>query len=161
MKNNRIISVLAAALVAVICLSSCSGIKKLKEIDITSTQITSITPNGLTNLNLGCKVGILNPGMQISLSEITCDIKHYGNVLGKVAVDPFTINARTEEIYDLHAKAKLGEDMTIIEAGKLLERDIMDQLTADLHARVKLKGGISKRVTLTDVPLKKLIEFVK
>ncbi len=161
MKKNRIISFVVIVFVAVMSLSSCSEIKKLKQIDIVSTHITSLTPKGLTSLNLDCQVEINNPGMQLSLSEITCDLKHSGKVLGKVAIDPFTLKARIQETYDIKADLKLGEDMTILEAGKLLNKNIVDELTADLHARVKLKGGLSKRVTLTDVPLKKLIEFVK
>ncbi len=146
---------------AVMSLSSCSEIQKLKNIDITSANISSITPNGLTSLILGCNVGINNPSIQLKLSEITCDIKHSGKVLGNVAIDPFTLKARTEEIYDIKANAKLGKDMTILEAANLFKSNIMEELTADLHARVQLKGGLGKRVTLTDVPLKKLIEFVR
>ncbi len=161
MKKKRIISLVMAVALAVMSLSSCSEIKKLKAIDITSAHITTLTPKGLTSIDLGCQVGINNPSIQISLSEITCDLKHSGKVLGNVAIDPFTLKARTAEVYDIKANAKLGKDMSLMEAMGLFKSDIMDELTADLHARVKLKGGISKRVTLTDVPLKKLIDFIK
>ncbi len=161
MKNNRIISLVTAVIFAVMSLSSCSEVKKLKQIDFTSVQITNITPKGLTSIDLGCKVGINNPSIQLSLSEISCDIKHSGKVLGNVAIDPFTLHARTEEVYDLKANARIGKGMSLMEAMNLFNSNIMDELTADLHARVKLKGGPAKRVTLTDVPLKKLIEFVK
>ncbi len=151
-----------AVAVMVMSLSSCGEIRKIKEIDITSAQITSIIPNGLASLNLGCKVGIDNPGIQLSLSEITCDVKHFGKVLGKVAIDPFTLEARTEQTYSLHASAQLGKDLSLMEALNLLgNSNLISELTADLHARVKLKGGLSKRVTLNDIPLKKLIDFVK
>ncbi len=161
MKKNRIISLVMAVTLAVMSLSSCSEIKKLKAIDITSTHITSLTPKGLTSIDLGCQVGINNPSIQISLSEITCDLKHSGKVLGNVAIDPFTLKARTEDVYDLKANIKLGKDMSLMEAMSLFKSNIMDELTVDLHAKVKLKKGMSKGVTLRDVPLKKLIEIAK
>ncbi len=162
MKKNRILSLVAAVAFAVIGLSSCSEIQKIKQIDITSAQIVSAQPKGMTSIDLGCKVGINNPSVQLSLSEISCDIKHSGKILGKVAVDPFTLKARTEEVYDLKANAKIGRDMSLMEALNLFNStSIIDELTADLHAKVKMKSGLGKSVTLHDVPLKKLIEFVK
>ncbi len=161
MKKNRIISIVVIALFAVMSLTSCKGVKNLRNVDITSASITDITPNGLRGILLDCAVGIDNPGIQISLSEISCDLKHSGKILGKVAIDPFTMKARTEEIYQLKADAQLGKDMTVLELGKFLNKDFVDQITVDIHARGRLKGGLAKRVTLTDVPLKKLIEFVK
>ncbi len=161
MKKNRILSFVTAIAFAVMSLSSCSEIQKIKQIDITSAHITSLTPKGLTNIDLGCRVGINNPSIQLSFSEITCAIKHSGKVLGNVAIDPFTLKGRSEEVYDLNANAKLGKDMSVIEAMNLLNSNIMNELTADLNARVQLKGGLSKRVKLKDVPLKKLIELVK
>ncbi len=161
MKKNRIISLVTALAFAVMSLSSCSEIKKVKQIDITSAHITNLSPKGLTSIDLDCQVGISNPSIQMSFSEITCDIKHSGKVLGNVALDPFTLNGRTEDTYDLKANAKLGKDISLMEAMNLFNSNIMNELTADLHAKVKLKGGISKRVTLRDVPLKRLIDFIK
>ncbi len=161
MKKNHILSLVPVLLAAVICLSGCSGIKKLQELEITSARITGITPNGLSSIDLAVNLGLDNPGARISLSEISCDVKHFGKVLGNVAVDPFTIKAKTRETYDMKANVKLGEGITLLEAAKLLRNMSTDDVKVDLHAKVKLKGGISKKLTYNDIPLKKLIETAK
>ncbi len=147
-----------AAVVAVTCISSCNGLKKLEELKVTSAKISRISPDGLRGADLGVQLGIDNPGAQISLSEISCEVKRFGKVLGKVAVDPVTLKARTKEIYDISADVRLGEGATILDLGRLLDKSAADELTADVHVRVKLKGGISKTFVFNDIPLKKLIE---
>ncbi len=152
---------IVAALVAVICLSACGGIKKLEDLKITSADITDIAPDGLKGVKLGLRVGVDNPGAQVSLSNIFCEVKHSGKVLGMVAVDPFTLNAKKEEVYYLKADLKLGENLTLFDAGKLLDKAAADMITVDVRTDVKLKGGISKNLVFNDIPLKKLIETVK
>ncbi len=161
MKIKRISSLVTAALIAALCLSSCNGIKRLEDLEITSAKIDKIIPNGLRGAELGFLIGIDNPGTQISLSEISCDVKHFGKVLGKVAVDPVVIQAKTEEIYDLDADVKLGEDATVLDLGRFLDKSAVDELTVDVRARVKLKGGIARNLVFNDLPLKKLIETAK
>ncbi len=161
MGKNHISSLVLAILTAVICLSGCSGIKKLQDLKVTSASITRIAPNGLNGINLEAKLEIDNPGTQISLSEISCDVKHFGKVLGKVAVDPFTINQKTHDLYNLRADVRLGDGVSLLEAGRLLRSMSPDNVTLDLKAKVKLKGGVSKKLTYNDIPLKKLIETAR
>ncbi len=161
MKNRCFISLVLAMMTAALCLSSCNGVKKLKEIDVTSARIEKITPVGMRGLNMSFALGLDNPGIQLSLSEISCDIKHSGKVLGNVAVAPFTLHARTEEIYNMNADLKLGEDLTVFDVGRLLDGFTADDITVDMKIRVKLKGGISKRLSFNDIPLKKLIAIIK
>ncbi len=161
MKKNSIISFALTVLTVVICLSACSGVKKLEELRITSADIVNITPNGLKGIRLDLHVGVDNPGTQVSLSEISCDIKHSGKILGKVAVDPFTLQARAEDTYELKADLRLGEGLTLFDAGRLLDKKAMDEVTADIQANVKLKSGVSKKLAFNDIPLKKLIETAK
>ncbi len=150
-----------AVMTAAVLLSSCGGIKKLEDIKITSANIANISPNGLKAIKMDIQIGIDNPGMQVTLSEISCDIKHFGKVLGNVAVDPFTLSAKTEETYNLRADVRLGDGLTLFDAGKLLDKNASDEITVDLNAKVKLKGGISKKLNFNDIPLKKLIETAK
>ena len=43
----------------------------------------------------------------------------------------------------------------------LLKGKAVEEITVDLHAKVSLKGGASKRVALEDLPLKELYELVR
>ncbi len=147
-----------AVLVAVMCLSSCGGIKKLEDIEITSAKIEKFSPKGFKAADIGFEIGIDNPGTQVTLSEIFCDVKLSGKVVVKVAVDPVVLQARTEETYSISANMTMQDEASVFDLGKLLLMAASDGLTADLRAKVKIKGGISKNLVYNDLPLKELIE---
>lgn len=161
MKNNRFITLILTILTTVICLSGCGGIKKLEEIRVTSADIVSMMPEGLRGVRLELAVGVDNPGAQISLSEISCSFKHSGKILGTVAVDPFTLLARTEETYSIKADVSLSGNTSLFDLGRLLDKAVLEEAVLDFSADVRLKNGISKKLVYSDIPLKKLLETAK
>ncbi len=161
MKYIRIIKPVVIALITIMALSSCGGIKKLADMSVDSAKVVELTPNGLKGLKLGLALDIDNPGAQVSLSDISCQVKHFGKVLGTVGVDPFTLHGRVKETYYMKAEMKMGKGMSILEAGKLFDTRTIEELSVDLHAKVKLKSGLSKEIEYKDVPLKKLLEAAK
>lgn len=161
MKNNRFILLFLTIVATVISLSGCNGIKKLEEMRVTSADVRNIMPDGLRAVTLDLAVGVDNPGVQVSLSEISCSFKHSGKVLGNVVVDPFTLHARCEEIYDLRANVSLNETTSLFDLGKLLDKAVLDEAVVDFSAVVKLKSGVSRKLVYNDIPLKKLLETAK
>lgn len=161
MKNKRFMTLIVAVVTMIICLSGCSGIKKLEDIKVTSANIESMTPDGLRGVRLGLAVGVDNPGVQVSLSEISCSFKHSGKVLGMVAVDPFTLHARTEEVYNLKADISLSENTSLFDLGRLMNKAVLEEAVVDFSANVRLKGGIFRKLVYNDIPVKKLLETAK
>ncbi len=161
MKKNHIISLALTFLVTVFCLSSCGGIRKLEEMKVTSANIVSIMPSGLKGAALNLQVSVDNPGVQVSLSDISCDVKHSGKVLGKVAVDPFTLHGKSAETYDIKADVRLGDGITFLDLGRLLDKSALDNASVDFSAKVQLKNGAVRDLKFNDVPLMKLIETTK
>ncbi len=161
MKNLRLISLLLAISAAMLSFSGCDGLKKLRDIEITSASIGGIVPDGLKSVILECKVGVDNPGAEVALSNIHCEVKQFGKVIGKVAIDPFKIEKKTEKSYDLRADVKLGENVSIFDLGRMLNKVAIEDFTVDIQARVKVKGLAPKQLTLTEIPLKKLIETAR
>ncbi len=150
-----------AVLTAVLCLSSCGGIKKLEDLKITSANISGITASKLRGAGLVLEIGVDNPGTQVTLSDISCNLERFGKVLGMVTVDPFTIEAKTEKIYTIKADIALGQGMSLMDMRLFLDENALNEMTADIKARVQLKGGASKNLVFNDIPLKKLIETAK
>lgn len=161
MKNNSFISLILTILSMVVCLSGCGGIKKLEDMKVTSANVRTIIPDGLRGVTLELAVGVDNPGVQVSLSEISCSIKHSGKVLGNVAVDPFTIHAKTEEIYELKAGVSLSGNTSLFDLGKLMNKETLEEIMIDFSTVVKLKSGASRKLDYKDIPLKKLLETAK
>lgn len=161
MKKSRLIILILTIMTTIVSLTGCGGIKRLEDIKVTSAKISSIVPDGFRSMSLGLDAGVSNPGVQVSFSDISLSLKHSGKILGNVAVDPFVLMAESENVYHLRADVMLGEGVTLLELGRLLDRKALDEALVDISAKVKLKGGLSKKVRLDDIPLKKLLETAR
>lgn len=135
-----------------------SGCKKIKDITVTSVAVEAISPQGLKGLNVYLAVGIDNPAMQISLEDINGALKHSGKVIGRVAMDPFVLQARSAEIYHLKAFVTLGEDATLRDLLLLTDVERLYECVVDVSATPRLKGGLGAPLKIKDIPLKKLLE---
>ncbi len=134
------------------------GCGKVKDITVTSVSVESISPQGLKGLNVYLAVGIDNPAFQIGLEDIHGSLKHSGKVLGRVVVDPLTLQARSAEIYHVKAFVTLGEDATLRDLLMLTDMSRLYECMVDVSAVPRLKSGLGAPLTIKDIPLKKLLE---
>ena len=72
-KTAKIVTLLLAA---ALCLCSCG--KSLKDIKITSYEVTSVAPRGLSAFDATIDLGVNNPSVQFSLSAISATVKMDG-----------------------------------------------------------------------------------
>ena len=149
------------ALAALFVLAGCADIKRLKDLEVESVALENFKPRGFRGATLTLLVEVDNPGVQLSLSEISGEIEHSGKVLGKVAVDPFTLQGKTTDTYRLEAELSLAEGVNVLELGKLLDKKTLDDMTVDVSADVRIKKGKTRTMKFNDLPVKKLIEAVK
>lgn len=157
MKNKayRLISIAIMVLV----LGSCA---KVKQVGVTSFELDSITPKGLRALTVKMSVGVHNPANEITLSEISGEAVVSGKVIGNVAVAPVVLTARKDSSYTVKADLTLAEGVSVFEVLALAkDKSAIENGTANVYAKAKLKGGPSKKIKMEDVPLKKLLEFLK
>lgn len=157
MKNKayRLISIAFMVLL----LGSCA---KVKQVGVTSFELDSVTPRGLRALTLTLSVGVHNPVNEITLSEISGEAVLSGKVIGNVAIAPVVLTARKDTSYTVKADLTLAEGVSVFEVLALAkDRSAIENGTANVYAKAKLKGGPSKKIKMEDVPLKKLLEFLK
>ncbi len=157
MKNKayRLISIA----IMVLILGSCA---KVKQVGVTSFELDSITPKGLRALTVKMSVGVHNPANEITLSEISGEAVVSGKVIGNVAMAPVVLTARKDSTYKVKADVTLAEGVSVLEVLALAKnKSAIENGTANIYAKAKLKGGPSKKIKMEDVPLKKLLEFLK
>ena len=157
MKNKayRLISIAFMVLL----LGSCA---KVKQVGVTSFELDSVTPRGLRALTLTMSVGVHNPAKEITLSEISGEAVVSGKVIGNVAMAPVVLTARKDSTYKVKADVTLAEGVSVLEVLALAKnKSAIENGTANIYAKAKLKGGPSKKIKMEDVPLKKLLEFLK
>ena len=157
MKNKayRLISIA----IMVLILGSCA---KVKQVGVTSFELDSITPKGLRALTVKMSVGVHNPANEITLSEISGEAVVSGKVIGNVAMAPVVLTARKDSTYKVNADVTLAEGVSVLEVLALAKnKSAIENGTANIYAKAKLKGGPSKKIKMEDVPLKKLKELLK
>lgn len=135
-----------------------TGCQKIKDIRITSAKIVSLNVKGLKGAELTLAVGVYNPSVQISVSEIEGEVKHSGKVIGRVAIAPVVIKARSEEIYDVEAVVSIAEGVSLRELMMFADLRKLNGCTVDMSAKAKIKGGGTKKISVKDIPLKELLE---
>lgn len=155
MKNRTHKLLIVTLSVLVLLLGGC---KKVKDIRVTSFELESVAPQGLTGLNAEFAVGISNPAMQVKLEDVEAVLKRSGKVLGRMTVDPFVIEARTDAEYRLKGYLRLGEDANLRDLLQLLDASVLDQYTVDVTANARHKSGVAAPIAVNDIPLKKLLE---
>ena len=143
----------------VLLLGSCA---KVKQVGVTSFELDSITPKGLRALTVKMSVGVHNPANEITLSEISGEAVVSGKVIGNVAMAPVVLTARKDSTYKVKADVTLAEGVSVLEVLALAKnKSAIENGTANIYAKAKLKGGPSKKIKMEDVPLKKLKELLK
>lgn len=143
----------------VLVLGSCA---KVKQVGVTSFELDSITPKGLRALTVKMSVGVHNPANEITLSEISGEAVVSGKVIGNVAMAPVVLTARKDSTYKVKADVTLAEGVSVLEVLALAKnKSAIENGTANIYAKAKLKGGPSKKIKMEDVPLKKLKELLK
>lgn len=136
-----------------------SGCAKFKQIRPVSAGIESVVPSGLRSVVVNVKAGIENPAPQITLSDINGSLERSGKVLGRVLVDPFILKAKTTEEYHLRVTVTLDQEASLFDVMALTRGNALDECTVDVYFKASLKGGISKKMSYEDIPLKSLMKI--
>jgi hypothetical protein len=129
--------------------------------EVESVVLENFSPRGLRSATLTVLVKVDNPGAQVSVSEIFAEVEHSGKVLGKVAVDPFTLQGKTADTYRLDVELSLAEGVNVLDLGVLLDKESLEKMTVDVSADVRIRKGKTRTMKINDLPVKKLIEAVK
>lgn len=155
MERFRVIFIAIFALLP----SSCGN--KVKDISVTSFNIVSIAPQGLTGITALVEIGIHNPTVGFEVTNLNAIIKMKGQEMIYLSADQLMVEGHSEKQYDIPVKGRLADGFNPFQLLKLLsnEADIED-MTLSISARPALRGGVGKVVEINDMPLKKLIDKI-
>ena len=145
-------------LAALLCLTGCKGVNDIK---VTSVELESISLNGMKSMDLFLKVGVDNPAKQVRISEIDGSLISSGKVIGKLAMDPFILGAKTSDIYTLKATVSLPKDASLKDFMALASKNGLYRCTVDISAKAAYGKTAPRSVSLKDIPLKKLLDTIE
>ena len=148
-----------STLFVIVCLmlSVLTGCDKKRQIEITGGNIESVSMSGMRTVNLGMMVSINNPYGKLEIREADGVLMHFGKVIGKMTLDPFVVNRKTEEEYHVKANFTLEETMGLRQIMQFMNVNVLNECTVDIHVKARL-GGVQVRKRYKDIPMKELFE---
>lgn len=136
---------LPIALMLVICLTSCLG---LKEVNITGIKDITVVGQDENGLRLNVLVGIENPNnMRIKIKNAEIDALANGNKLGTaILAEKVIIQKRSSEMVPMDFYLK-GKDLFSGSAGAILSTLLSQRAEVQMKGEIKIKAyGIGKKI---------------
>lgn len=146
-----IISLLSAVLIA-------GGCARTKDFKVTSCSIASLTPNGLKSLKAVLKLGIANPMMNLTISNVNGVINNFGKEFATFEADKLPIERKSEKVYPLPCVGTIARDVGLVDLLKLAASQDFSGMTVDLSLKVKLKCGLGKTLRFKNIKITDLME---
>ena len=140
-----------------VALAVLTGCNKNRQIEITGGNIESVSMSGMRTVNLGMMVSINNPYGKLEIREADGVLMHFGKVIGKMTLDPFVVNKKTEEEYHVKANFTLEETMGLRQIMQFVNVNVLNECTVDFHVKARL-GGIQVQKKYKNISMKELFE---
>lgn len=144
-------------LVALAALGLCSCSNSFKDIKVTSFDIVSLTPRGLSSIDAVVAIGVDNPTVQVSLTQMSAALKMDGIPCIYATAEDATLAARSNQVYTLTLHGTLDDEFNPFQILTLLKNPDLKGVTADVHFRGTLSSGLGKTFDYKDIDLSGLI----
>lgn len=135
-----------------------TGCNKSKQFDITGGQIESVSMSGMRTLHLGLLVNINNPHGKLEVREANGVLMHFGKVIGRVTLDPFEVDKKSEGSYHLKAKFTIDESLGLRQIMQYMNVNKLYECTADIFIKARM-GGIVIKKKYENEPMNELFEL--
>ena len=134
-----------------------TGCGKIREVRVGDYNVDSVSLDG-RRVEAVISVTVDNPAKQIRISDVKGTIYLEDREMAVFEAEPVILEGKSEGKYPLECGFALADGLSIMKFMALAASSDMDAVTADLEARVKVKGGIKKKIRFRNVPLKELIK---
>lgn len=144
-------------LLAAVCLAACG---KISEISVTSCKLVSLSPSGLRAADGVIAIGIHNPSMTFSITDMQGRLYHKGKAVADFSAEDFSVEKHSDEIYNVKGHASLVEGVSLFSLLSLVTDRNLEDYTVDVSAKVKAKG-LHKKYKESNIPLSSLVSEIK
>lgn len=151
-KNTKVILALASAVLLLI-LPGCSG---YKDIRVDSCRLESISPSGFKAVEAGLSVQVYNPVKEMVISDISGTVYFDGDELGYFHAPDVTVPGKSTSDVHVEVTASLGQSFSLMGLMSMASRMDVGKFTMDASMKIKVKGGICKKIHLEGVPVENL-----
>ena len=144
------------AVLAVVCVAAAScGIAKVKDISISSFDVKYITPTSARSLDAVLLVGIHNPATNIEISGLEGTVKYSGREIAVVQAGTIPLEKKSDKVYEVPCTASLVDGVSLLSLFPIFAMQNAQDLSADVHLHVVLKGGAGTDLVFNDLTIAK------
>ena len=148
-----------AAALALFSAVSCAS--SLKNVAITSCEISSVEAVGLHGIDAVLAITVDNPAGDISVKDMKGEVKLKGQKVLDITAEDVEVERKSEKCYEVPVRGTLAQDINIFYIlGALSDPDIRT-LSLDFSADVRLKSGVGTTLSYKDLPLDFLMNELK
>lgn len=136
----------------------CACAKTYKDIKVTSFDLVSVNPRGLTKVDALIELGLDNPIVGFEVFDACGVVKLDGEPALTVTADQLVVAGRDSRVYRIPLRGELAPGFNPLGLLSLVQEMDLSRFTADISAKVSLRGGVGKVIDLKDVPLGDLLD---
>lgn len=156
---KRLAHTITALTVLVSVLSGCS-VSKYREIRLSSFDIESFNLESTKVINFTALVGVNNPAPQFKLDTAYATIKAGGRDLVHLSTANVAVDAQKDSVYRVPVKGILSPGINVLYVLGALKEGAEEAITADIDAKLVLRGGIGKTLEYRDLKLDDLKDIL-
>ena len=142
---------LVVALAAILAVTGCSGLKKVKDIELTSWGIKYLVPTSTKSVDAVLLLGIDNPTFAFNVSDVDGTVKRNGVPIAYFSAGEIAVGAKTAAVYELPCTARLDDKTSLLDILAIAARSNYDGITVDVALKAKLKSGLGTTLNYKDI----------
>ena len=136
----------------------CGCAKRFQDIRVTSYDIVSLSPLGLSAVEAIVDLGVYNPATTLKLSDISGVVKMNGDTCIVLTTEDIALEGRAEKVYRIPVRGVMGDKFNPFQLLTLYKNADFSQFTVDASAHAGLFGPVGKDISIKDLSLEKLLE---
>ena len=153
MRKFRIIALLVLCLFA----TGCRALRNVNKIAVTSVGIKSVAPTSSRSVEAILLLEIDNPSLSFTASDINGTLYYKGKIMGSFTGWTLQVIGRTKQVYELPCTARLAENISILEAMRILAIGNYEGATADVDTHLNI-GKLGKTLKFRNLDINELMK---
>lgn len=158
MRTGHVIKLFILLLAAMLA-GSC-GIRKYKDIKITSFAVESFTPTGLKSLDAVVEVGVDNPAPAFNIMNLEAEIYRDSVHLAHLSAENVAVEGRCDRLYKIPVSGQVDPAVTLLNLMLLAKDFRSEEYSVSIKAKAMI-AGIGKDLAFDDIPLERLLKKQK
>ena len=153
---RKIAFALSLALAAMLA-GSC-GVGKIKDLSLSSMGVKYIVPTSTRSMDAVLLLGIDNPSVTFTLSDVSGTILYYDRPLANFTTGELPVQGRSVQVYELPCTISLCNGVSLLDLLVIASKRSLDGMCADVDLHAKINKGPGATLHFSKIDLSQFSE---